>query len=56
MATSTEIRLLVQHRAPPRQLQATAIAEGMRTLRQDGIEKVLAGITSLTEVRAMTND
>jgi type II secretory ATPase GspE/PulE/Tfp pilus assembly ATPase PilB-like protein len=56
MSSSTEIRLLVQHRARPRELQAAAIAEGMRTLRQDGIEKVLAGITTLAEVRATTND
>lgn len=56
MTTSTEIRQLVQHRARPRELQAAAITEGMRTLRQDGIEKVLAGITTLAEVRATTND
>jgi type II secretory ATPase GspE/PulE/Tfp pilus assembly ATPase PilB-like protein len=56
MSSSTEIRQLVQHRARPRELQAAAIAEGMRTLRQDGIEKALAGITTLAEVRATTND
>ena len=56
MTTSTEIRQLVQHRARPKELQAAAITEGMRTLRQDGIEKVLAGITTLAEVRATTND
>jgi type II secretory ATPase GspE/PulE/Tfp pilus assembly ATPase PilB-like protein len=56
MTTSTEIRQLVQHRARPKELQAAAITEGMRTLRQDGIEKVLSGITTLAEVRATTND
>ncbi|MGB4584716.1 MAG: ATPase, T2SS/T4P/T4SS family [Rhodoferax sp.] len=56
MSSSTEIRQQVQHRARPRDLQAVAITEGMRTLRQDGIEKVLAGITTLAEVRATTND
>lgn len=56
LSSSAAIRLLVQHRANPQDLQATAIAEGMRTLRQDGIEKVLAGITTLTEVRATSND
>lgn len=56
MSSSTEIRQLVQHRARPRELQAAAIIEGMRTLRQDGIEKVLAGLTTLAEVRATTND
>ncbi|MEY4140213.1 MAG: hypothetical protein RLZZ371_2395, partial [Pseudomonadota bacterium] len=56
LSSSAAIRLLVQHRASPQELQAAAIAEGMRTLRQDGIEKVLAGITTLTEVRATSND
>lgn len=56
LSSSTEIRQLVQHRARPRDLQAAAITEGMRTLRQDGIEKVLAGITTLAEVRATTNE
>ena len=28
-------------------LQRVALGDGMRTLRQDGIEKVLAGITSI---------
>jgi type II secretory ATPase GspE/PulE/Tfp pilus assembly ATPase PilB-like protein len=36
-------------------LQHTAMAEGMRTLRQDGIDKVLAGVTTIEEVRATSN-
>jgi type II secretory ATPase GspE/PulE/Tfp pilus assembly ATPase PilB-like protein len=32
---------------------ATALAEGMRTLKQDGVEKVLAGITDIHQVRAV---
>ena len=32
-----------------------ALAAGMRTLRQDGIEKVLAGQTTIDEVRATSN-
>ena len=36
-------------------IQRTAITEGLRTLRQDGIEKVLAGHTSIEEVRASSN-
>ena len=31
------------------------MSEGMRTLRQDGIEKVLAGQTTIEEVRATSN-
>ena len=32
---------------------ATALEEGMRTLKQDGIEKVLQGITDMKQVRAV---
>lgn len=55
LSASTDIRHLVQSRAKPQQLQAVAVLEGMRTLRQDGIEKVLQGLTTLAEVRSSTN-
>ncbi len=55
MVISRELRHLVQTGARAEALQTTALAEGMRTLRQDGIEKVLAGITAIEEVRAMSN-
>jgi type II secretory ATPase GspE/PulE/Tfp pilus assembly ATPase PilB-like protein len=32
---------------------ATALDDGMRTLKQDGIEKVLMGITDMKQVRAV---
>ena len=32
---------------------ATALEEGMRTLKQDGIEKVLQGVTDIQQVRAV---
>jgi type II secretory ATPase GspE/PulE/Tfp pilus assembly ATPase PilB-like protein len=49
---SRSLRHLIQtgHRADD--LLRQALAEGTRTLRQDGIEKVLAGVTSIEEVRA----
>ncbi|MCX7251084.1 MAG: GspE/PulE family protein [Burkholderiales bacterium] len=56
LAATPAIRLLVQKRARPVEILALALSEGMRSLRQDGIEKVLAGLTSLAEVRASTND
>jgi type II secretory ATPase GspE/PulE/Tfp pilus assembly ATPase PilB-like protein len=52
LEASPELRHLVQQRARPQDLMQVAMAQGMRTLRQDGIEKVLAGLTSLAEVRA----
>ena len=36
-------------------IQKAAVESGMRTLRQDGIEKVLSGVTSILEVRATTS-
>ncbi|WP_255991506.1 GspE/PulE family protein [Chitinolyticbacter albus] len=50
---SDEIKRLVQERARVAQILARALEEGMRTLKQDGIEKVLAGTTDLHQVRAV---
>jgi len=55
MVISRELRHLIQTGARAEALQATALREGMRTLRQDGIEKVLAGQTTIDEVRATSN-
>ncbi len=55
MVISRALRHLVQTGARAEELQTTAMAEGMRTLRQDGIDKVLAGITTMEEVRATSN-
>jgi type II secretory ATPase GspE/PulE/Tfp pilus assembly ATPase PilB-like protein len=55
MVISRELRRLIQTGARSEELSRTAMAEGMRTLRQDGIEKVLAGVTTIEEVRAMSN-
>ncbi|MEP6876493.1 MAG: ATPase, T2SS/T4P/T4SS family [Burkholderiales bacterium] len=55
MVISRELRRLVQTGARAEALQEVAMREGMRTLRQDGIEKVLAGHTTIDEVRATSN-
>ncbi len=52
MMVSRGLRHLVQTGQRADELQRHALGEGMRTLRQDGIEKVLAGVTSIEEVRA----
>ena len=46
---------LIRHRANAGDLQVAALAAGMVTLRQDGIDKLLAGLTDLPEVMAATN-
>jgi type II secretory ATPase GspE/PulE/Tfp pilus assembly ATPase PilB-like protein len=55
MLADEAVRELVRHRAPAAQMQAAALAGGMTTLRQDGIEKMLAGLTDLNEVVAASN-
>jgi type II secretory ATPase GspE/PulE/Tfp pilus assembly ATPase PilB-like protein len=55
MIVNRDLRHLIQTNARSEELQRCALEEGMRTLRQDGIEKVLAGDTSIEEVRATSN-
>jgi type II secretory ATPase GspE/PulE/Tfp pilus assembly ATPase PilB-like protein len=55
MMISRTLRRLVQNGARAEELQEAAMQEGMRTLRQDGIDKVLAGKTTIEEVRATSN-
>ena len=43
----------IQEHARVAQMFATALEEGMRTLKQDGIEKVLQGITDIQQVRVV---
>ena len=52
---SAPLRQLIQTGSRSDQLLHAARAEGLRTLRQDGIEKVWAGITTIEEVRACSN-
>jgi type II secretory ATPase GspE/PulE/Tfp pilus assembly ATPase PilB-like protein len=52
MPNDRELRHLIQTRATATELQACAMRNGMRTLRQDGIERVLQGLTTIEEVRS----
>lgn len=45
------IKHLVQERGHVSQLFSTAVAEGMRTLKQDGIGLVLDGVTDIRQIR-----
>jgi type II secretory ATPase GspE/PulE/Tfp pilus assembly ATPase PilB-like protein len=55
LQVTREMRGLIQTGGRVEQIQQRALADGMRTLRQDGIEKVLAGVTTIEEVRATSN-
>jgi len=48
-----EIKRLIQEHARVAQILAQALEEGMTTLKQDGMEKVLQGITDMKQVRAV---
>ena len=52
MVVTRDLRHLVQTNASPSALQKVAMQKGMRTLYQDGIDKVLAGLTDFKEVQA----
>ncbi|HKG03587.1 MAG TPA: ATPase, T2SS/T4P/T4SS family [Conexibacter sp.] len=54
MTMNEEIRSLVLQRAPADEIARLAMREGMRRLRDDGFEKVKAGLTSLAEVARVT--
>ncbi|HEV7584671.1 MAG TPA: GspE/PulE family protein [Solirubrobacteraceae bacterium] len=55
MPVSERIRALILERASVEEMVAVAVAEGMRRLRDDGLQKVREGLTSIAEVERMTN-
>lgn len=51
LANSDDLRRLIRERASVSELQHTCINSGMKTLKQDGITKVLRGDTDMLQVR-----
>lgn len=49
-----EVRYMINKRSSTLNLRQRARELGMRTLREDGIRKVLAGLTTAEEVIAIT--
>ena len=49
-----EIRPMITDKINSQNIKNCAVSKGMKTLRQDGIEKVVAGITTLEEVLRVT--
>jgi type II secretory ATPase GspE/PulE/Tfp pilus assembly ATPase PilB-like protein len=57
MPVTDEIRTLVADGASPKKIRKSAIASGMRTLREDAVRLCLDGVTSVSEVaRALGDD
>ena len=54
MSISDEIRRLAVERASADRIAEVAIRQGMRRLRDDGLEKVREGRTSIAEVARVT--
>jgi type II secretory ATPase GspE/PulE/Tfp pilus assembly ATPase PilB-like protein len=50
---SDSMKKLIQEHARVADMLATALAEGMLTLKMDGMEKVMQGITDMAQVRAV---
>ena len=56
LVVGDEIRPLILSKADAATVKKEAIHQGMQTLRQDGIQKVFRGITSLEEIMRVIND
>jgi type II secretory ATPase GspE/PulE/Tfp pilus assembly ATPase PilB-like protein len=48
------VRKLIQAHATAAEIKDAAVTAGMRTLRDDGVQKVLAGMTTTSEVERVT--
>ncbi|MFL5831818.1 MAG: GspE/PulE family protein [Solirubrobacteraceae bacterium] len=54
MLISEEIRSLTLQRGSADQIAAVAVRQGMRRLREDGLDKVKSGLTSMAEIARVT--
>jgi type IV pilus assembly protein PilB len=48
---NNNLRQLIGNNASERELAAAAVSSGMRTLYNDGVQRVLDGVTSLEEIK-----
>jgi len=55
LVATPELRRLIQQRARIAEVTACAQAEGMTTLLQDGILKVLRGLTDMAQIKAVAS-
>jgi type II secretory ATPase GspE/PulE/Tfp pilus assembly ATPase PilB-like protein len=53
LIASDRLKKAIQEHARVAEMLAIAVDEGMRTLKQDGMEKCLAGVTNIKEVRSV---
>jgi len=53
LIATDSVKKLVANKARVAEILAVALEEGMRTLKQDGMEKCLTGMTNMKEVRSV---
>jgi len=56
LLVNEEIKKLITQKAPADQIKKKAVSEGMKTLWEDGQEKIKQGITTLEEVLRVTQE
>jgi general secretion pathway protein E len=56
LVVDDEVRTLVMKSADASSIRRAATARGMTTLREDGAEKVLAGMTTIEEILRVTQE
>jgi len=56
LVMSDALRRLVMSHAQARQIEEVALQEGMTTMYEDGLQKALAGLTTIEEVLRVTSD
>jgi type IV pilus assembly protein PilB len=54
MPISEEMRTLILRNAPTNEIRDLALSQGMKTLRQNGLQKVIEGVTTVEEVLRVT--
>ena len=53
LMSDADIKKLILRRAPAMEIHTAALKVGMRTRKQDGIEKILMGYTDYTQIRTL---
>ena len=56
MSLTSELREAIHRKVPTNELRKIAHSEGMTTLKEDGLRLVRAGITTLEELKRISND
>jgi type II secretory ATPase GspE/PulE/Tfp pilus assembly ATPase PilB-like protein len=52
LRVTPSLRRLIRQKSAASEYLATGVADGMRTLKQDGIEKVILGVTDMMQIRS----